>query len=104
MAFGGRWVGMLVAFLLLQLRQPRGAATRRAAARAAGRGARARRGGGGGGARARAHTHTHPIARRQGPAPCCGDPIHETDRKILKRAQQGYQNPLGIPLCAGRND
>ena len=20
----------------------------------------------------------------------CGDPIHETDRKILKRAQQGY--------------
>eukprot|EP01047_Picozoa_sp_COSAG01_P001918 COSAG01_NODE_48_length_31904_cov_21.696997_2_plen_131_part_00 len=25
----------------------------------------------------------------------CGDPIiHETDRKILKSAQQGYQNPL----------
>jgi hypothetical protein len=23
-----------------------------------------------------------------------GDPAHETDRKILKSAQQGYQNPL----------
>eukprot|EP01047_Picozoa_sp_COSAG01_P018956 COSAG01_NODE_1040_length_11961_cov_22.590794_5_plen_113_part_00 len=32
--------------------------------------------------------------------PPSGDPAHETDRKILKSAQQGYQNPLLESLTA----